>query len=169
MKAVFLDIDGVLNSEIWNKAHQIDISKGVLIDETKIDLLSRIIKATKAVIVLHSGWRFWLNDNLQPMRVEAATLIELFGKYNISIYDKTPDLSNDEIKKTKKFSLVKAEEIIKWLWEHKEIEHYLVLDDLDLHSKEISEHQIRTDFTVGLMEEEVDRAIKMLSYKTDLY
>lgn len=169
MKAVFLDIDGVLNSEIWNETHQNDISNGVLIDETKVYLLSMIIKATKAVIVLHSGWRFWLNDNLQPMREEAITLIELFGKYNISIYDKTPDLSNDEIKKTKKFSLVKAEEIIKWLGEHKEIEHYLVLDDLDLHSKEILDHQIRTDFIVGLTEEEVDRAIKMLSDKIDLY
>lgn len=167
MKVVFLDIDGVMNSNFWNETHQIEISNGELIDEEKAVLLSKIIKETNATVVLHSAWRFWLSDNLQPVRKEAGNLIELFGKYDISIYDKTPDLSDDEIKMSKKFSLIKAKEILTWLGEHKEVETYLVLDDLDLHNDLIAERQMRTDSAVGLTEKDVERAIMMLSGHED--
>lgn len=162
MKAVFLDIDGVLNSEHWNESHHIEMGNGVLIDEEKVALLSVIIQTTQSTIVLHSGWRFWLDETLKPLRREAEVLMELLSKYHISIYDKTPDLSTDDIKRTKKFSLIKAKEILGWLLEHKEIDHYLVLDDLDLHNKEISEHQIRTDCKVGLTSEDVELANSFL-------
>jgi histidinol phosphatase-like enzyme len=36
MKVVFLDVDGVLNSDFWNDIHQKEISDGTLIDEEKI-------------------------------------------------------------------------------------------------------------------------------------
>ncbi len=32
MKIIFLDIDGVLNSNFWNDAHQRELSDGTLID-----------------------------------------------------------------------------------------------------------------------------------------
>ena len=54
-KAIFLDIDGVLNSNSWNDSHQKEISDGTLIDEEKIKLLSELVKSTGAKIVLHSG------------------------------------------------------------------------------------------------------------------
>lgn len=160
MRVVFLDIDGVLNSVSWNEMHSIEISNGELIDEDKVVLLSKIIKETHAAVVLHSAWRFWFGENFLPVRKEAEKLIKLFDKYGISIYDKTPDLSDDKIKKTKKFSLVKAKEIITWLGEHEEVEAFLVLDDLDLHNEEVSKYQIRTDSEVGLTEDDVELAIK---------
>lgn len=39
MKVIFLDIDGVLNSNFWNDTHQREISDGTLIDEEKVMLL----------------------------------------------------------------------------------------------------------------------------------
>ena len=39
VKVIFLDIDGVLNSNFWNESHQIEISDGTLIDVEKIKLL----------------------------------------------------------------------------------------------------------------------------------
>ncbi len=54
---LFLDIDGVLNSNFWNDSHQREISDGTLIDEEKIKLLASVGKKTNAKIILHSGWR----------------------------------------------------------------------------------------------------------------
>lgn len=56
-RVVFLDIDGVLNSNFWNDTHQREISDGTLIDGEKIKLLAWLVKSTKAKIILHSGWR----------------------------------------------------------------------------------------------------------------
>lgn len=39
MKIIFLDIDGVLNSELWNKDNEMKISKGKFIDSEKVRLL----------------------------------------------------------------------------------------------------------------------------------
>lgn len=45
-RVLFLDIDGVLNSNIWNDSHQKEISDGTLIDEEKIKILAPLIKRT---------------------------------------------------------------------------------------------------------------------------
>ena len=59
MKVIFLDIDGVLNSNFWNDTHQREISDGTLIDEEKVMLLGQLIRDTNAKVILHSGWKFW--------------------------------------------------------------------------------------------------------------
>lgn len=133
LKVIFLDIDGVLNSNFWNEKHQKEMSDGTLID-----------------------------NNLKPIRKEAALLLEMFSSENMEIYDVTPDLTTEEIRKTKKFSLVKAQEILSWVALHKEIEKWIVIDDLDLHNETIYKHQIRTDQTVGLTRNDVENAIHML-------
>ena len=43
MKVVFLDIDGVLNSNFWNDTHQREISDGTLIDEEKVKILATLV------------------------------------------------------------------------------------------------------------------------------
>ena len=55
MKIIFLDVDGVLNSDLWNENHKKDIESGILIDDEKVKLISKLIKLTGAKIVLHSG------------------------------------------------------------------------------------------------------------------
>ena len=78
------------------------------------------------------------------------------------IVDVTPDHSTEEIKQNKKFSLVKASEILAWLDEHKEVDKWIVIDDLDLHNPEIEAHQIKTDPHIGLTMEDVHKAESML-------
>lgn len=56
------------------------------------------------------------------MQYEANYLIDLFKKYNLKINDKTPDLTTDEIRRTKKYSLVKSNEILLWLQKHSTVE-----------------------------------------------
>ena len=162
VRVIFLDIDGVLNSNFWNDNHQTEINDGRLIDIEKIRLLSTLIKNTNAKIVLHSGWKFWFDSALHPLRKEAEHLKKLLGQENLMIADVTPDYSTEEIKKSKKFSLVKASEILAWLNEHKEVDKWIVIDDLDLHNPEIEAHQIKTDPHIGLSMEDVHKAESML-------
>ena len=161
-KVIFLDIDGVLNSIFRNESHQREISDGTLIDPEKIRLLSELIQSTNAKIILHSGWKYWFDSDLKPLRREAENLSSLLEKEGLALSGITPDHATEEIKKSKKFSLVKAEEILAWLAEHKDVEKWIVIDDLDLHNTEIELHQVRTDQSVGLTMEDVRKAERML-------
>ncbi len=162
MKIIFLDIDGVLNSDLWNTNHKKEIENGILIDEKKIKLISILIKATGAKIVLHSGWRFWFDKNFFPKRKESAILTEMFKNNGIEIYDFTPDLTTEEIKRTKNFSIIKADEILLWLKKHPDVFSWIVIDDLDLKNEIVSEHQIKPESKIGLSAEDIEKAAKLL-------
>ena len=161
-KVVFLDIDGVLNSNLWNESHQREISDGTLIDMEKIRLLSKLIQSTNSKIILHSGWKYWFDSDLNPLRREAENLRSLLEKERLIIASTTPDHATEEIRRSKKFSLIKADEILAWLSVHKDVEKWVVIDDLDLHNTEIELHQVRTDQNVGLTLEDVRKAEEML-------
>ena len=89
-------------------------------------------------------------------------MVESLSKENLYISGITPDLTTDEIRKTKKFSLVKADEILLWLKLHNNVTEWVVLDDLDLHNDQIKQHQVKTDQTIGLTLENVKQAVKIL-------
>ena len=55
---------------------------------------------------------------------------------------------------------MKADEIFQWLSEHPN-NHWIVIDDLDLHNEEIRKHQIKTDSNVGLTENDIGKARKL--------
>lgn len=72
------------------------------------------------------------------------------------------DIHQREISKTKKFSLVKADEILLWLKSHNDVTEWVVLDDLNLHNIQIEQHQVKPDQIIGLTLEDVENAIKIL-------
>ena len=162
MKLIFLDIDGVLNSNFWNDTHQREISDGTLIDEEKVMLLGQLIRNTSAKVILHSGWKFWFDDEVKPLRREAERLISMLKKEGIEVYGVTPDHTTEEIRKNKKFSLVKAGEILAWVSRYDNIEKWIVIDDIDLHNEEVRKHQILTDASVGLTVENICEAERLL-------
>ena len=159
---VFLDIDGFLNSNFWLDCNQKEISSGKLVDREKVKLLGSFVHAVNAKIILHSGWRFWFDDNLKPLRIETEQLLELFKEEGLKIDGVTPDLTTEEIKRTKKFSLVKADEILLWKSKHKDVKGWVVLDDLDLHNAEVEKHQVKTDQTIGLTVDDLKEADRIL-------
>lgn len=161
-RVLFLDIDGVLNSNFWNDTHQREISDGTLIDADKIKLLALLVNSTQAKIILHSGWRVWFDDKLNPTRKEAQRLVDMLAMEGLTIDGVTPDLTTEDIRRTKKFSMVKADEILLWLKEHEDVSAWVVLDDLDLHNVQIEEHQVKPDQKVGLTEEDVRMAETIL-------
>ncbi len=161
-KICFLDIDGVLNSRFWNDSHQREISEGKYIDRDKVKLLKDLVHNTDAKLVLHSGWRFWFDKKLDPLRAEATNLVQLLAEEDLTIYDMTPDLTTEEIRATKKFSLVKTDEILAWLKMHPDTSAWVVLDDLNLNHSVIASHQIRTNADVGLTLEDIKAAERIL-------
>lgn len=89
-------------------------------------------------------------------------------KENLYISGVTPDLTTEEIRKTKKFSLVKADEILLWISLHNNIAGWVVLDVLDLHNNQVRQHQVKTDQTTGLTPEDVEQAVKILTGNLNL-
>ncbi len=160
---VFLDIDGVLNSNFWIENNERELSNGILVDRAKVKLLSTLIKETNAKIILHSGWRFWFDSELKPLRLEAENFLEILKNEGLQLDGVTPDLTTEEIRETKKFSLVKAQEILRWLSENKDVRNWVVLDDLYLHNEEVDKLQIKTDPSVGLSEDDIKRAVEILT------
>ena len=110
MKVIFLDIDGVLNSdEYLDKVKNSDI-QGIErdIDVGKVKLLKRAIDETGARVVLSSSWRYTRN---------ARYLKELLANYEIRV-DSTPYIQD-----------IRGLEIKKWLSENQGVEDFIILDD----------------------------------------
>ena len=83
MKVLFLDIDGVLNRQIpdvsllGDEERQKPDGQNEEIEEDKMALLSRLVRETGAVVVLHSGWRFRFDENGNPLHPAAKKLCSL--------------------------------------------------------------------------------------------
>lgn len=110
MKVIFLDIDGVLNSDEYvEKVKKSDI-QGIErdIDIEKVKLLKRAIDETGAKVVLSSTWRYTKN---------ARYLKELLANYGIRV-DSTPYIQDK-----------RGLEIKKWLSENQGVEDFLIIDD----------------------------------------
>ena len=166
MNVIFLDIDGVLNSDehfievyddkkIFYKAYPNDeyrnnlndIIKPNLFDISfeKLQLLKKIVRETDYKIVVSSAWR------LMPK----WTLIEdyLINK-GLPIIGITPYIYGE-----------RGEEIRTYLKKHKEIENFIILDDERFKDfNELLNYLVKTDFCdEGLTEEHAEEAINLLN------
>lgn len=113
MKVCFLDCDGVINSQLWlynNKP---------MIDESKVQLLSKIIHQTDAKIVLSSSWRELRDMDSHSCNSLYTYLTETLKKYDMEIMDHTPMIEEE-----------RPLEIFTWLENHIcEVESFVILDD----------------------------------------
>jgi hypothetical protein len=158
MKVLFLDIDGVLNSQEFLRNN-----KSEPIDRKNVTVLKNVIDKTGAVIVMSSAWRLWFDENMMPIEGDSQYLYDILSEFGIRIFAKTPDFSTEEIRVKKTFSHVKAKEILAWLNENYNIDKYAVIDDLDLINEEVNAHLIRINGQVGITEEDAIRVINMVS------
>ena len=149
MKVIFLDFDGVLNSEKYIKASN---KYGVVIDPSRMVLLKKIVDNTNAEIVLSTSWREHWDKNTANCNQTGIEINEIFGEYGLEIFDKTP-----------KLNLKREDEIKAWLFENK-VENFVVLDDAFLSSDFLEGHFIKTsNYFEGLDETDVEKAIEILN------
>lgn len=154
MKIIFLDFDGVINSEN---------SKGI-IDETLCNRVKHIASYTGAKIVYTSSWRNSIDikhDNFHGIE-----------NYAIS---KTPKLvieNIDEEKYNFPLSIPRGAEIKEWIYKNEDIiktemyeaeYDYVILDDDDDMLYEQRNNFIKIDPWKGITEKDVKKAIKILT------
>lgn len=154
MKVIFLDIDGVLNSdEYLDKVKNSDI-QGIErdVDVEKVKLLKRAIDETGARVVLSSSWRYTKN---------ARYLKELLANYGIRV-DSTPYIQD-----------IRGLEIKKWLSENQGVEDFIILDDeiFDSFDEELIKKLVKVSngngrsLGEGLLPKDVDEIIERLGRK----
>ena len=154
MKVIFLDVDGVLNSdEYFDKIRNLDI-QGIEreVDIEKIKLLKKAIDKTGAKVVLSSSWRY---------TKYAQYLKELLSNCDIYV-DSTPFIENE-----------RGLEIKKWLSDNQDVEDFVILDDeiFDSYDESLIKNLIKIsngngrNFGEGLLPRDVDEIIKRLGRK----
>ena len=150
-KIIFLDFDGVLNTEHYQDLLQYQDKPwqdeyGAFFDPKAVKQLKRVIDATDADIVVESSWKYLGLDAMK----------ELWKVRNLpgTIIDITPSLLGKN----------KGVEIASWLSKYaKQDIRYVIIDDEYVILDSQLPHFILTNPYEGITEEQANRAISMLN------
>ena len=155
MNVIFLDVDGVLNS--WQYDHFYRTAQDGNIDETRLPILKHLVEMSNAKIILSSSWRkHWSKDKSLCDSIGMA-LENLFSEYQLSIFDKTSELPNNN----------RAEEIKIWLNQNKSVTHFVIIDDMRFGWLDLEEYVVNTNYRIGrgLEEKHICEAVRILREK----
>jgi hypothetical protein len=132
MRVIFLDIDGVLCTE---RSHlSTSEPRGHLMtewDATSAKLIRNLCVENNFKIVVSSTWRIVDNRSL---------LIKKLADYDLLEF-----LHDDSYTPVIHFSSARGEEIQDWLNRHKEVELYIIIDDIDEMLMDQQKYFIKTD------------------------
>jgi len=144
-RVIFLDVDGVLNNGSWAMEMY---DKGIrtyrddILYEPTLERLKRIVDATDARIVISSSWR--------QIPTAYKHLQEWLEMYGMKVADKTPYVGG-----------CRGDDITAWFNRNPGEWQYVILDDEDDMDGHM-DHLVQTDFDVGLIDEDCERAISLL-------
>ena len=178
MKIIFLDIDGVLNSEETYQRRSEEMRRqrreGLPltdipdVDEEKIQILVQIIKETGAKVVLDASSRFDWKFGVDHLQYHSEKAIQrLFDKYGIEVIGITPLVLGTE--KGYPFSHWKESEIMAYLKEHK-VECFCIIDDESKDLQSLTPYLVKTSFRKneldggGLQPHHIEEAVKILNF-----
>ena len=116
LPVIFLDVDGVLNSEM--SCANINLKQGETygVDDIYLNRLKKIIENTNAQIVLSSSWR--LENN------KLNEIIKELDKIEVELLDTTINLNGNGNR---------VDEILSWINNNNINETWIAIDDYDLH------------------------------------
>lgn len=166
MKIIFLDIDGVFNSEKYYRQRK-DFTpwdEAKEFDPVCVNLFNNIIGNTGAKIVISSCWR---NGNLNYLQ----TLFNMVGIYG-DVIGETPRLRFD-IKASIPRGLEIQEYIeTQYVYDYKLghrflLKSYVIMDDSSDMLYCQKDNFVNTNNLVGLTKEDCDTAIRILNNETD--
>ena len=155
-KFIFLDIDGVLNYQGSNAR-----CGGFLgIDDSKVEILAKIVKETGAKIILVSTWKeFWFRSDKDEQDELANYLDRKLKRHGLKIIDKTYDHIYN-----------RGQGISNWLYKNVFTEavqtcSWIVIDDevFEDYDKYVGRHLVKTSFSRGLTWGDADVAIAKLN------
>lgn len=156
MKVVFLDVDGVLNTN----STKTRCGGYIGIDDAKLPLLKEIIDGTGAEIVLISTWKEHWEKSPSRKRLQddlANHLDERLDSVGLTVSDKTKD-------KRDGVWYSRGEGILDYLAYHG-VNDFVIIDDLqfDYDGCDLTDNFVQTTVKVGLTPEHVKRAIEILN------
>ena len=163
-KILFLDFDGVLNTEHYQSLLQYQGKPwqdeyGAFFDPNVVKQLRRIIDATGADIVIESSWKYLGLDAMK----ELWKVRNLLGR----VVDITPSSVSDEyLLKNLDTTMLhcKGMEIASWLTEQANQNiRYAIIDDEYVILDSQLPHFILTNPYEGITEEQANRAISILN------
>lgn len=150
---IFLDIDGVLNTDPFINSIKSNNASDYLMKE-KIDLLNKIILATDAKIVLSTNWR---------VSVGAARTADLLIEAGVegTIIGATPT----DLRRRLSEVIPRHKEIQAWLDANpSKVKSFVIIDDLEWASNEkLQNNFVLTNPDLGLTQENVQKAISILT------
>jgi hypothetical protein len=145
MKVIFLDIDGVLNSEtfaIWCYHNNSFIQEGGsnFINPKVVKLITDLCEEHDVKLVISSSWRLYdLESTIDDFK-RYRDLVPLIP-YIVGV---TPRVLDDRVWQKR------GEEIEDYLNKHTEVENYCIIDDdSDMLEEQLS-HFLRTNYHEGL-------------------
>lgn len=126
-RVLFLDIDGVINSERSRLAfggypHDFTPEEYAKFDPVALALIQRLCRVTECSVVLSTSWR------------TLFTLEQVARGLDLPVMGATPDLGSD---------FTRVHEIAFWLEQHPEVTSYAIVDDLFLDWSEHPELEAR--------------------------
>ena len=164
-KIIFLDIDGVLNTERWHcqtASNELQDEYGYKFDPVAVTNLSKIIEETGADIVISSSWKFMGLSKMRKMWKDRKLPGNVIGITPNTVSDEfllNVDLDNMDI------MAIRGQEVKEWLMLNKnEITNYVILDDMNDILQEQESHFVWIDPEVGITTENVEQAIMMLNH-----
>lgn len=151
MNIIFLDVDGVLNSEaklirIYNETHDMSLFNPIPFDEICLENLNTLVRETNSKLVVTSDWR------KDPISTER--LIKALKEFNLDkeIIGYTPVIQD----------VPRGTEINKFLLNLNYKPDFIILDD----SKDMEDllpYLIKTNARVGLTAQNVEEGIMKLN------
>lgn len=150
MKVIFLDFDGVLNSDRYVRNSS---RYGLIIDPSRMVLLKQIVDATGAKIVLSTSWREHWGITESDCDEIGMEINQIFEQSKMKVFDKTPRLKCN-----------REQEILQWLKDTPSVTNFVILDDRFIHHNLLNDHFVLTsNLRNGLDENDVKKAIQILN------
>lgn len=151
MKVIFLDIDGVLNSSVYDRQRTDGDGN---IDKTRLALIRTLVDETGAKIVLSSSWRNHWEKNPNECDEIGKSINSDFADEKLEIYDKTPKVGY----------LERSEEIRMWLKDNPDVKGFVIFDDNGYGWGDLTDNLIQTNYRIGrgLEQEHIDKALRLL-------
>lgn len=160
-RLIFLDIDGVLNSQMiadewyardkkggyggWFKEEDKITKEDLKWGHTNLQNLRELVEVTDAEIVISSDWR--KNFSVEKFK----EMFALYGWKNPPIIGKTEILNNRGL------------EVYKWLSDDDDVYEYVILDDNDWFLPDQLHNFVHTNPECGLTWNDVQDAIQILT------
>lgn len=141
MKALFLDIDGVLNKRDDFKAspHACHV-----LNSEMVSRLNRIVEKSKCKVVLSSSWRYIGLDKVDALLKGVGFLFDL---HSLTMRDQ--------------FDFARGAEIRGWMKANNVLEEDIVILDDDTDMLDLGDRLVKTSMETGLLDCHVEQALRL--------